>query len=67
MSKSRGYSPRIDPALIPILYREGKLRKIPMTVLASQLIRAALRYEGVLGTELSPRIAEAPADWALKE
>lgn len=59
MSKAKGYSPRIDPDLIPILYRERRARKIPMTVLASRLIRAALRYEGVLGSEQVPRVAES--------
>ena len=47
MSQAKPYSPRLEPDLIPVLYREGRRRKIPMTVLASGLIRAALRYEGV--------------------
>jgi hypothetical protein len=49
MSRSQGYSPRIDRDLIPVLYRERVRRKIPMTQLASRLIRAALRFEGLLG------------------
>ena len=61
MSKRKYYSPRLDPNLIPILYRERQARQIPMTVLASRLIRAALRYEGVLGNEPAARVAELPS------
>ena len=60
MSKAKYYSPRLDPDLIPILYRERQARNEPMTVLASRLIRAALRYEGVLGNEQPARVAESP-------
>lgn len=60
MSKAKGYSPRLDPDLIPVLYRERRRRKIPMTTLASGLIRAALRYEGVLGEEHAARVTETP-------
>ena len=58
MSKTKPYSPRLNPELIPVLYRERRRRRIPMTVLASRLIRAALRYEGVLGSEPAARVAE---------
>jgi len=61
MSKAKYYSPRLDPDLIPILYRERQARQIPMTVLASRLIRAALRHEGVLGSEQAARVAELPS------
>lgn len=54
MSKAKGYSPRFEPDLIPVLYRERQARKIPMTELASRLIRAALRFEGVLGVTRQP-------------
>jgi hypothetical protein len=60
MSKAKPYSPKIEPDLIPILYRERQARHIPMTVLASRLIRAALRYEGVLENDATPRVAEKP-------
>jgi len=60
MPKAKYYSPRIDRDLIPVLYRERQARDVPMTVLASRLIRAALRFEGVLGTEQTPRVAETP-------
>ena len=39
------YSPRLDRDLITALYHEAKARGIPMTQLASRLIRAALRCE----------------------
>lgn len=38
MSKAKGYSPRLAPDLIPVLYRERRRRRIPMTVLASRLM-----------------------------
>jgi hypothetical protein len=60
MSKAKGYSPRLEADLIPILYRERRRRRIPMTVLASRLIRAALRYEGVLDNGRTARIEEKP-------
>ncbi len=60
--KTRSYSPRLDRDLISVLYRLRRARGIPMTALASQLIRAALRYEGVLGErggeERDSRVAE---------
>ncbi len=58
MSKAKYYSPRLEPDLIPVLYRERRRRKIPMTKLASRLIRTALRYEGLLGNEQAVRVAE---------
>ena len=36
------YSPRIDEGLIPVLYRLGKARKLPMTTLVNEMIFAAL-------------------------
>jgi len=51
--KAHYYSPRLDRDLIPVLFRERRARKIPMTVLASRLIRAALRSEGVIRDELA--------------
>lgn len=58
--KAHYYSPRLDRDLIPVLCHERQKRKVPMTVLASQLIRAALRFEGVLGNEQTARVAETP-------
>jgi hypothetical protein len=53
--KARYYSPRLERDLIPVLFRERRRRRIPMTKLASKLIRAALRYEGVICKERSVR------------
>lgn len=36
------YSPKIDEALIPKLYRLRRVKKIPMTRLVNQIIAAAL-------------------------
>ena len=36
------YSPRIDEALIPPLYRLAKARRIPMTRLVSEILQEAL-------------------------
>ncbi len=41
------YSPQIERDLVSVLYHEAKARDIPMTKLASQLLRAALRHEGI--------------------
>ncbi len=32
------YSPAIDPGLIPVLYRLGKARGVPMTTLVNELL-----------------------------
>jgi hypothetical protein len=37
------YSPKIDEALIPRLYRLRKLKKIPMTRLVNVILEKALR------------------------
>ncbi len=36
------YSPAIAPGLIPVLYRRGKARGVPMTALVSELLFDAL-------------------------
>lgn len=59
--KARYYSPRLERDLIPVLFRERCRRKLPMTKLASSLIRAALRYEGVMDNESAMRVAESAA------
>jgi hypothetical protein len=43
----RYYSPQIDRDLVSKLYYEAQARHMPMTKLASDLIRAALRHESV--------------------
>ncbi len=39
------YSPRIAEDLIPLLYRVAKARRVPMTVLVSEILRRALENE----------------------
>ncbi len=39
------YSPKISDALVPILYRLGKARRMPMTRLVDELITKALTAE----------------------
>ncbi len=39
------YSPKISHGLVPILYRLGKARRMPMTKLVSELIHRALQAE----------------------
>ena len=59
--KARYYWPRLERDLIPVLFRERCKRKVPVTKLASSLIRAALRYEGVMSNEATARVARAAA------
>jgi len=39
------YSPRIAEDLIPLLYRAAKAKRVPMTVLVSEMLRKALTNE----------------------
>ncbi len=39
----RYYSPQLDRDLVSILYYEARARRVPMTKLASELIREGLR------------------------
>jgi hypothetical protein len=42
MTQSRHYSPRLERPLITALYHAAKARRIPMTRLASSLVREGL-------------------------
>ena len=42
MSRSRYYSPRIERDLITRLYHAAKAQRVPMTTLASRLLRDGL-------------------------
>ena len=46
MSKARYYSPQLDENLISPLYHAAKAKRIPMTRLASSLVRAGLAALG---------------------
>jgi hypothetical protein len=54
MAHARYYSPRIDRPLISALYHAAKAQRIPMTQLASSLVREGLeRMEERTGNESS--------------
>jgi hypothetical protein len=60
MARSRHYSPQLDRPLISALYHAAKARRIPMTQLASSLVREGLeRMEARTGNE-SPIVREEP-------
>jgi len=56
------YSPKISEELVPVLYRLGKARRVPMTRLVDLLIRRALAAEEVPQEVSAPSTAgkEAP-------
>ena len=45
MTESRYYSPRLERDLISTLYHQAKAESIPMTTLASRLIREGLKLK----------------------
>ena len=51
MSRPHHYSPAIDRFLVSALYHEARLRRVPMTRLADELLRGAL--EGTDGWRLA--------------
>lgn len=67
MARAPYYSPRIDRPLITALYHAAKARRIPMTQLASSLVREGLeRITEPAGSETSfvreePQTSPQPA------
>jgi len=60
MAHTRYYSPRLERPLITALYHAAKARRIPMTRLASSLVRDGLeRIAEPTGSE-SPLVREEP-------
>jgi hypothetical protein len=60
MAQSRYYSPRLDRDLIARLYHQAKTQRVPMTALASRLVREGLAGEpGMTGSVVAE---EPPAD-----
>lgn len=49
------YSPKIDEELIPVLYHTARAKRVPMTVLVTNLIGKALATE----EDLPPAVMEA--------
>lgn len=45
MAYARYYSPRLDRDLIAQLYHQAKVQRVPMTALASRLVREGLANE----------------------
>ena len=63
MPKARKYSPRLDENLISPLYHAAKARRIPMTRLASSLVREGLAaLGGSTGGEASVLREEPPVN-----
>jgi hypothetical protein len=61
VASHRYYSPQIDCDLIPLLYRQAKARRVPMTRLASSLIREGLMRQSAVDQE-HDTIREEPPD-----
>ena len=59
MAQSRYYTPRLDEKLISPLYHAAKARRIPMTRLASSLVREGLQRLGQPASE-STFVREEP-------
>ena len=51
MAHARYYTPRLERPLISALYHAAKARRIPMTRLASSLVREGLERIGEAGSE----------------
>ena len=60
MAQSRHYSPRLERPLITALYHAAKARRIPMTRLASSLVREGLERMGERTGNESPIVREEP-------
>jgi hypothetical protein len=46
--KKKWYSPQLERGVVRALYFEAKARHVRMTTLVNRLVRAALRYEGIM-------------------
>jgi len=55
MPKSKHYSPQLSRELVSKLYRQAKSERIPMTVLANQLVEEALGSRKLMN---QPMVAE---------
>ena len=60
MPRARYYTPRLDQNLISPLYHAAKAKRIPMTRLASSLVRAGLAVLGGSDGGGSCVVHEAP-------
>jgi hypothetical protein len=60
MAQSRYYSPRLERPLITVLYHAAKVRRIPMTRLASSLVREGLERIAEPASSESAFVREEP-------
>ncbi len=60
MSQSLYYSPRLERPLITALYHAAKVQRIPMTRLASSLVREGLQRLGESANSESTFVREEP-------
>jgi len=60
MARSRHYSPQLDRPLITALFHAAKARCIPMTRLASSLVREGLERMAEPAETGSPVVREEP-------
>ena len=60
MAQSRYYSPRLERPLITALYHAAKAQRIPMTRLASSLVRDGLERLADPNCSESPFVREDP-------
>ena len=60
MARSRHYSPQLDRPLITALYHAAMVRCIPMTRLASSLVREGLERMSECAETGSPIVREEP-------
>ena len=60
MARPRHYSPQLDRPLITALYHAAKARCIPMTRLASSLVREGLERMAESAETGSPIVREEP-------
>ena len=60
MAQMRYYTPRLDRDLVTLLYHAAKARHMPMTRLASELIRGALAHTEARGLR-EDGLAEEPS------
>lgn len=62
MRASKYYSPRLDRELITTLYHTAKSRRMPMTKLASALVREGLARCAAEADVSSPILREEPPE-----
>jgi hypothetical protein len=60
MARFRHYSPQLERPLITALYHAAKARRIPMTQLASSLVREGLDRMAERAGNESPIVREEP-------